>query len=208
MLKLHHSPLACSLASRFALAESGLDHELSIVNTGAGENKLPAYIDINPRGKVPALETPDGVLTESIAILTYIADLVPEKSLFPAPQSFERATGLSWLSFLSSSVHASLSQIIRPRAGCEGEAAKQSGLDRITEVFQDLDTHLEGRDHVLEGFSVCDLYLTVFSLWRGAPEIGGALKAFSNVDRLQNSTLARPALSGILESELKLRAGA
>ena len=69
MLRLHHAPMACSLATRFTLAEAGLPHDIAIVRTARGENRTAAYLAINPRGKVPALETDDGVLTESTAIL-------------------------------------------------------------------------------------------------------------------------------------------
>jgi glutathione S-transferase len=95
MLRLHHAPMACSLASRFALALSGLPHEIAVVRTTRGEQKTPAYLRINRRGKVPALETDQGVLTESTAILPYIADLAPDAGLMPAAGTFQRAQAQS-----------------------------------------------------------------------------------------------------------------
>src|ERR1700741_4404601 len=105
MLRLHHAPMACSLASRLALLEADLPHEIVFVDTLAGEQRTDAYRRVNPRGQVPALQTPDGVLVESAAILPYIADLAPEKCLFPPAGSFDRAQGQAWLSFLSSTLH-------------------------------------------------------------------------------------------------------
>src|SRR5438874_11109244 len=102
MLRLHHAPLACSLACRLALHVSGLPHEVALLNMARGEHKSPAYLRINPRGQVPALEADAGVLIESTAILPYISDLAPEERLFPQPGSFARAEGQAWLSFLSS----------------------------------------------------------------------------------------------------------
>ena len=118
MLRLHHSPLACSLASRLALAEAGLPHEIVVVRTARGENRTPAYLQVNPRGKVPALQTGDGVLTESTAILPYIADLSP--GLLPPAGGFARAQAQAWLSFLSSTVHAAFTGVLRAEAfeGC------------------------------------------------------------------------------------------
>lgn len=201
MLKLHHSPLACSLASRLALVEAGLEHEIAFVRTWKGEQKTPAYLAINPRGKVPALETPLGVLTESVAILPYIADLAPEKALIPT-DAFGRARAQSWLSFLSSSLHPALSGVM---FAPDAEAAA-AALERAIAAFRDLDTALKGRDFLLDTFSVCDLYLLVFALWRVGPGLAGALPALPNIDRLQQALLARPALGAIVAEELKMRA--
>src|SRR6202008_553020 len=113
VLRLHHAPLACSLASRLALMEAGRDHEIVLVRTGRGEQKAEAYLRINPRGQVPALETPDGVLTESVAILPYIADLAPEAGLMPPGGTFQRAQAMAWLSHLSSTVHAAYGGLLK-----------------------------------------------------------------------------------------------
>jgi glutathione S-transferase len=208
-LRLHHAPMACSLASRFALAEAGLPHEVAIVRTWKGEQKTDAYRRINPRGKVPALETEQGVITESTAILPYIADLAPERALLPEPGTFQRAQAQAWLSFLSSTLHVALSAAMFPIDGCDNEVAKQAALARVIDAFTGLDRHLEGRDHLLERFSVCDLYLLVFVLWRGAPGLAQRLPAFSNLDRFQQNLLAqRPNLAMMIGEEMKLRSEA
>ncbi len=194
MLRLHHAPLACSLASRFALVEAGLPHEVVFVRTWKGEQLTDAYRAINPRGKVPALETEEGVLTESTAILPFIADLAPDQRLFPEPGTFERAQGQSWLSF--------------PREGCDSETAQAGARARTAAAFQIVDERLAGRDHILEAPGVCDLYLLTFALWRAAPTLAGRLPAFPNIDRLQQRLLARPALQQVVGEEMKLRAEA
>lgn len=206
MLRLHHAPLACSLASRLALVESGLPHEIAFVNTAGGEQKSAAYLRLNPRGQVPALETDEGVLTESTAILPYIADLAPEKRLFPEPGTFARATGQSWLSFLSSTLHVALSRAMFAPPGVDSPEAREAALQRVVAAYQDIDRHLEGRDHLLEAFSVCDLYLLVFGLWRAAPALAGKLPPLPNLDRVQQKLLARPGLGVIIGEEMQLRA--
>jgi glutathione S-transferase len=201
--------MACSLASRFALAEAGLPHEVAVVRTWKGEQKTEAYRSINPRGKVPALETDQGVITESTAILPYIADLAPEKALLPKAGSFERAQAQAWLSFLSSTLHVALSAAMFPMEGCDSEDARQAALARVTEAFTGLDQHLEGRDYLLNRFSVCDLYLLVFLLWRASPVLAGRLPAFPNLDRFQqNLFAARPNLAMMVGEEMKLRSEA
>lgn len=208
LLRLHHAPMACSLGSRFALAESGLPHELVFVRTWRGEQKTDAYRRINPRGKVPALETDDGVITESTAILPFIADLAPDKALLPPAGTFERAQAQSWLSFLSSTLHVSLSGAMFPAPGCDNDVAREAALQRVVAPFQQLEQHLEGRDHLLDAFSVCDLYLLVFTLWRGGPGLAERLPALPNLDRFQQIHLARPGLAAMVGEEMKLRSEA
>jgi glutathione S-transferase len=209
-LRLHHSPMACSLASRFALAETGLPHEVVVVRTARGENKTAAYLQINPRGKVPALQTDGGVLTESTAILPYIADLAPDSGLLAQAGSFARAQAQSWLSFLSSTVHAAYTGALRAEAfeGCDPEAVRKVHLARLQTALQELDAHLEDREFLLEAFSICDLYLLVFLLWRGAPAVAGRLSPLPNLDRFQQRMLARPALAATLGEDMKLMAEA
>jgi len=208
MLRLHHSPMACSLASRFALAVAGLPHEVVIVRTARGENLTAAYLQINPRGKVPALQTDDGVLTESTAILPYIADLAP--GLLPPAGGLARAQAQAWLSFLSSTVHAAFTGVLRAEAfeGCDVEAVRTVHLSRLRAALQEIDDHLEGQDHLLNAFSLCDLYLLVFLLWRGAPQVAGRLSPLANLDRFQQRMLSRPAVGSVLREEMKLMAEA
>lgn len=205
MLRLHHAPMACSLASRLALVEAGLEHEIAIVHTSKGEQNAPAYRQINPRGKVPALETDQGVLTESTAILPFIADLAPDAGLIPPAGSFERAQAQTWLSFLSSTLHPAMRAVMAPAPGCDCEVARTAAVARAADALGEIDAHLAGRDHVLDAFSVCDLYLGVFLLWRAAPGVADQLPAFPNLDRFQQDLFSRPALAAIVGEELRLR---
>jgi glutathione S-transferase len=195
--------LACSLASRLALAESGLAHEVVFADT-----KSPAYRKVNPRGQVPALETDEGLLTESTAILPYVADLAPETRLFPPAGTFARAKGQAWLSFLSSTLHVALARAMFPASGCDNDEAKAAALAKVNAAFQDVDAYLDGRDHLLDDFSVCDLYLLVFGLWRAAPALAGKTPPLPNLDRVQQKLLARPGVGAILAEEMQLRAKA
>lgn len=201
MLRLHHAPLACSLAARLALIEAGLDHEVVHVHTTRGEQKAAGYLAVNPRGQVPALETPDGVLTESSAILPFIADLTPEAGLMPPAGTFARAEAQAWLGHLSSSVHAAYGALLNP------DLAPVHGVfrEKLAKALAGVDAHLEGRDFLLDRFSVCDLYLLVFAIWR---MVAGPLPAFPNLDAFQQRMLARPGYAAILGGEMKLRAEA
>lgn len=208
MLRLHHAPLACSFASRLALIESGLQHEIAFVRIWKDEQHADAYRRVNPRGKVPALETEQGVITESTAILQYIADLVPSRQLLPPPGSFMRAQGQSWLSFLSSTLHCAFSAAMRPLEGCDGEPAAKAALAKVSAAFADVNGHLEGREYLLDEFSVCDLYLLVFSLWRSAPQFAGKLSALPHLDAFQQRMMGRPGFVAALGEEIGMRAEA
>lgn len=205
MLTLHHSPMACSLASRLALMEAGLPHQVAIVRTWKDEQKSDAYRAINPRGKVPALQIGDDVLTESTAILPYIADLAPDAHLLPPAGTIERARAQAWLSFLSSTLHVALAQAMFTPAGCDNDTARDAAITRVATAFADIDKHLEGRDFLLDAFSVCDLYLFVFASWRGSPALAGKLPSYPNIDRFQQAMLARPGVGAVMAEEFKAR---
>jgi glutathione S-transferase len=200
-LRLHHSPLACSLASRLALMEAGLDHDVVFVRTDRGEQRSEAYRSINPRGQVPALQTETGVLTESTAILPYIADLAPDRRLLPPAGTYARAEAQAWLSYLSSTVHAAYGGLIKP----EHAALREVYLAQLTDALQAIDAHLRDCEWLLDEFSVCDLYLLVFSIWR---VMAGSLPPLPNLDAFQQRMLARPGIAPTIGEEMRLRAEA
>lgn len=105
MLKLFHSPGSCALASRIALEEAGADYELVRVNLAAGEQRAPEFLRVNPKGRVPALVTDRGVLTETPAILAYIAQAFPAARLAPLDDPYEFARLQAFNAYLCSSVH-------------------------------------------------------------------------------------------------------
>jgi len=200
-LRLHHSPLACSLASRLALMEAGLDHDIVFVRTDRGEQRSEAYRAINPRGQVPALETDAGVLTESNAILPYIADLAADRRLLPPAGTYARAEAQAWLSYLSSTVHAAYGGLIKP----EHASLRDVYLAQLADALQAIDAHLDGREWLLDEFSVCDLYLLVFCVWR---VMAGSLPPLPNLDAFQQRMLARPGIAPTIGEEMRLRAEA
>lgn len=198
--------MACSLACRLALMEAGLPHEIVLVRTWKDEQKTDAYRAINPRGKVPALQTEFGVITESTAILPYIADLAPHANLLPPAGTIERAKAQAWLSFLSSTLHTAMNQAMFAPLGCDNETARDATIARVIAAFTDVERHLEGRDYVLDAFSVCDLYLLVFTTWRASPALAGKLPAFANLDRFQQTMFARQGILPAIVEEMKERA--
>jgi glutathione S-transferase len=83
-MKLYEFAPTRSIRARWTLQELGVDFESATVNMLAGEHRSPAFLKINPAGKLPVLVDGDLVLTESVAIVLYLAEKYPDKSLIPA----------------------------------------------------------------------------------------------------------------------------
>ena len=99
MLKLHYAPRTISVAVAIALEQTGTEYEAIRVDFASAQQTKPAYREINPKGRVPALETPDGILTETGAVLEYVApDLVPE-------DPFEAAKVREMMCYLNGTMH-------------------------------------------------------------------------------------------------------
>ncbi len=102
-ITLFHSPNTRSTGTRILLEELGVPYTLRVLNMKAGEHRQPAYLAINPMGKVPAVQHGDTVITEQVAIYTYLPDLFPEAGLAPALDDPQRGAYLRWLAFYAAS---------------------------------------------------------------------------------------------------------
>src|SRR5690242_5181862 len=109
MLKLFYDEPSCASVSRMALEEAGASYELARIDIKRGQQRTPEYLAINPKGRVPALLTPQGVLTENPAILMYVANVFPSAGLAPL-DPWNLAKMVAFNAFLSSSVHVIFSK--------------------------------------------------------------------------------------------------
>src|SRR3974390_3386333 len=98
-----HSPNTRSSGVRILLAELGAPHELRPVNMKAGDKRKPAYLAVNPMGKVPAIRHRGALVTEQVAIYVYLADLFPQAGLTPALAAPLRGPYLRWPAYSGSS---------------------------------------------------------------------------------------------------------
>ena len=105
MFKLFWAPRSCALASHIALEEVGAVYSTQLVNFAVNEQRSPEYLAINPKGRVPALVTDRGVLTETPAMLAYIAQIFPKAKLAPLDDPFTFAKIQAFNSYLCSTVH-------------------------------------------------------------------------------------------------------
>ena len=88
MLKLFYAVGSCALASHITLEEAGAEYETVRLDFAAGDQRKPEYLKVNPKGRVPALITDSGILTETPAILAYLAQVYPQAKLAPLTDPF------------------------------------------------------------------------------------------------------------------------
>jgi hypothetical protein len=125
MLTLYHSSGACSLAPHIALEETGATYARQLVSIPKSEQQAPEDLNVNPRGKIPALRTDEGVLTENVAILTYIARSLPQARLLPE-EPIGMARCISHMAWLSNTVHPAFTHIARPGRFATDEAPSRT----------------------------------------------------------------------------------
>lgn len=199
-MDVYFSPLACSLASRITLYESGQEAQFQRVDTRAGKTASGEdYRKINPKGLVPALRTDDGaVLTENAAILQYLADRRPEAKL--APGGFARYQLQQWLSFIGSELHKTVfTPLLSPTHSAEGKAkAREAAAERMAY----LNEHLTGRDWLLDDFSVADAYLAAVLNWNQAVKLDFSI--YPAIQAYQARLMTRPAVQKAVGEEFAL----
>lgn len=176
MLILFHAPNSCSLASHLALELSGLSYEARRVDFANNEQRSAAFLAINPKGRVPALVTDRGVLTETPAILAYICQCRPEAQLAPLHDAFAFAQLQSFNSYLCSTVHVAHAHRYRGHRWADAPAAidamKQKVPQNMRDCFRLIEQELLKGPWVLgENLSVGDLYLFTVGRWLAGDEV-------------------------------------
>jgi glutathione S-transferase len=204
MLMLYYSPGACSMAPHIALEETGAPYRLQLVPISDGEHQAPDYLtNVNPRGKVPALRTDEGVLTENVAILTYIARSHPHAGLLPQ-EPIGMARCIAHMAYLSSTVHPAFTHIVRPGRFATDRAAhenlKATGRETAWNLLQELDSLLAGKEWVLGSqYSAADPYTLVIYGW--GKQHAMPLEQLENYTGFKDRMLQRPAVRKVLERE-------
>ena len=202
--KLYFSPGAVSMATHMALEEVGVVYTLEPILIKEGQQLSERYRRVHPLGRLPALEIEPGVvLTETPALLTYLAELAPQLCLLPEA-GLARARANEWMSLLASAVHVSFISFFRPDRYTADEAAraalKLDGKSRFFDLLRYVESRLPESGFVLgERYSLVDAYLTVFFLWARRFEL--AVQELPRYGRLVGAVLPRPAVRRALEQE-------
>lgn len=200
MLKLYYSAGACALASHIALEEAGADYEIEHIDLKKGEQRSPDYLAITPTGQTPALVTDEGVLTQNLVIMGYVAQTHPEAKLADNGSSFRFGQMQAFNAFLGASLHPAIGKVMFSRPPLEGEAKAQAleiALGKYDLVEQSL---FKGPWATGTDYTVADGYLSVFSRWArqgGYLDTARFPKLNEHLDRVQ----ARPAVQRVLAAE-------
>ena len=170
-MKLYIMPGACSLASHIALIWARLPYEIAVLSRA--EASGDAYRKVNPKGAVPALLLDDGaVLTESLAVLQYVAGLAPDARLGAEPGDLlARAQMDELLADLVSDVHKAWAPVFVPNRFVTQESnqgdARQAAFGQLDKQYARLDRMMQGREWTLyDRRTVADAYLYVMCRWK------------------------------------------
>ncbi|MBS7809498.1 glutathione S-transferase family protein [Roseococcus pinisoli] len=204
MLTFYYSPNACSLASHIALEEAGAAYEPRRVDFGAGQQKSADYMALNPKARVPALVTSRGVLTETPAILVFIAQSFPEARLAPLDDAFALAEMQAFNSYLCSTVHVAHAHKVRGTRWADEESSFADMRRKVPETMSAcaelLETHLLKGPWVMgEAFTVADPYLFTIVQWMKGD--GVDLAAFPRLSAHRANMAERPSVKKILARE-------
>ena len=169
-MRLYYSPNSCALASHIILEEIGADYSLELVDFTKSEQKKPNYLKVNPKARVPALQTKDGIITETPAILLFLAQSFPSQNVAPLDQSFRLAQAQEFNSYLCSTVHVAHAHLGRGSRWSDDEAAIASMTKKVPEnvgnCFRLIDKKMIKGPWVLgKHFSICDAYLYTLTRW-------------------------------------------
>jgi glutathione S-transferase len=200
-ITLFHSPQTRSTAVLLLLEELQADYELHVLNMKAGEQRQPAYLAINPLGKVPAILHGGTLVTEQVAIFIYLADLYAEAGLAPALTDPRRGAYLRWLVFYGSCFEPAM---MDRAAGREITSPSSSPYGRYEDTVNLIHDQLGRGPHLLgERFSAADLLWGMALSWMLDFKLLDATPVFTAyVERFK----ARPVVARVLASDAGLAA--
>lgn len=190
-MKLFYANGTIAIASAIALEEAGLAHELVRVDFKTAEQTKPEYLSINPKGRVPALALPDdSILTETGAILEYIAAMATDSAL--VPHSPEQAAHMrSVMYFLASTMHVAHAHKMRGTRWADDPSSHADMAAKVPQTMQACAAYVEAEcfqgDFVCaEGFSIADPYLYVTCTWLSGDgvDVSGFPKLSAFMDRM------------------------
>ncbi|HLT76796.1 MAG TPA: glutathione S-transferase N-terminal domain-containing protein [Ferrovibrio sp.] len=202
MLTLYYAPATCALASMIALEEAGADYEAVAVDFRKNAQRDPEYLKVNPKGRVPALVTGRGVLTETPALLAFIAQSFPEARLASLDDPFAFAREQEFNSYLCSTVHVAHAH--RPRAyrWADDEAAMEAMKRKVPQNMYDcfalIETAMLAGPWVMgERYSICDAYLFTVAQWLEGDGVDPARlpKVAAHRQRMSERPAVRKALA-------------
>jgi glutathione S-transferase len=204
MFKLYYAPGTCALASHIALEEAAAAYTTERLDFKANQQNSPEYLAINPKGRVPSLVTDRGILTETPAMLVFIAQSFPQAKLAPLEDAFAFAQAQAFNSYLCATVHVAHAHKLR---GARWATEDSSFADMKRKVPQTVGAcfalieraMLRGPWVMGEQYTICDPYLYTIAGWLEGDSVD--LAALPKVADHRKRMSERPAVRKVLEEE-------
>lgn len=170
MFTLYFTPHTCALASHIALKDAGAAYDLKRIDFAKSEQRSSAYLTINPKGRVPALVTPRGVLTETPAMLAFIAQSYPDARLAPLGDPFAFAQVQAFNSYLCSSLHVAHAHRMRGYRWASEESSfadmRRKAPEAVGEGFALIEREMLRGPWVMgDTYTIADPYLFTLAQW-------------------------------------------
>jgi glutathione S-transferase len=170
MIKLFYTPHTCSLASHIALEDAAAEYSTVRIDFASEQQRTPEYLAINPKGRVPALVTDKGVLTETPAMLAFIAQSFPLARLVPLDDPFSFAQVQAFNSYVCSTLHVAHSHRMRGYRWADDPAAiaamQRKVPDSVGACYDLIEARMLRGPWVMgETYTVCDPYLFTLAQW-------------------------------------------
>jgi glutathione S-transferase len=204
MLTLFYATHTCSLATHIALEEAGADYSTVRIDFAKAQQQSPDYLKVNPKGRVPTLVTDRGILTETPAMLAFVAQSFPAAKLAPIDDPFAFAEAQAFNSYLCSTLHVAHAHRMRGHRWVDaGDAAAIAAMQRkvpesVTACFELIERDmLKGPWVMGERYSICDSYLFTLAQWLEADGVdpGRIPKVIDHRRRAAERAAARKAIA-------------
>lgn len=204
MYRLFYYPNNASLAPHLVLCELGVEYELVLVDKDVAAQKSPAYLKLNPAGRIPTLVDDSLVLFESPAICIHLCECHPEKGLMPVLGDPLRPLFYQWLSYLNNTLQAELMVYYYPERHTSDEHSIVSVVAaqelRIAEALSILNAQLEAEPFLLgESLSACDFFFFMLAEW--SLKIERSPLHFAHIRRYLRTMAAQPSVRSVCEME-------
>ena len=201
MLTFYYAKNSAAYAPHILLEDIGADYNAVRIDFMTGEQRSPAYLAVNPKGRLPSLVTEKGVLTETPAILVYLAQRFPKQDLAPS-DPFEFAIAQAFNSYMASTVHVAHAHKHRGARWADDAAAHESMRAKVkenmTEYAQMIEAHYFKGPYVLgDKFSFCDPYMALVTRWFKDDEVD--LDPFAKIRAHDSLMRERPSMQRVLE---------
>jgi glutathione S-transferase len=205
MIKLFYAPHTCSLASHIALEDAAAEYATVRINFADDEQRKPAYLAINPKGRVPALVTGRGILTETPAMLAFIAQSFPQARLAPPDDPFGFAEVQAFNSYLCATLHVAHAHRMRGNRWADDPAAitamQRKVPESVSACYDLIEVNMLRGPWVMgETYTICDPYLFTIAQW--LEQDGVDPSRFPKVISHRRRMSERPAVRKAIAEEL------